>query len=149
MGTKNLTHNLSVHNPQGDYVRSMGNDNFAFDACALYMLERVSFITQHQSNASNWYTIGYQTTIKQNVKLCITDYPKFSGISHEHQFRAVASSQAFQFILQDEEYKPETENERINYKLDLTFIYDVFKTAGLNDSMNFYLVKQNKPNKNG
>ena len=43
---------------------------------------------------------------------------------------------------------PVTENERSSYKLDLTFIYDAFQNSWA-DSMNFYMVEQNKPTKNG
>jgi len=39
----------------------------------------------------------------------------------------VASSQGFEYILQDEEFDPVDENEKTNYKLDLTFIYDDFQ----------------------
>ena len=56
--------------------------------------------------------------------------------------------QGFEYVLQEEEYEPVTENERPSYKLDLTFIYDAFKNSWA-DSMNLYLVEQNKPTKNG
>ena len=60
------------------------------------------------------------------------------------RFRSIASSQGFEYILQEEEYEPVTENERSSYKQDLTFKYDAFQNSWA-DSMNFYLVKQNKP----
>ena len=103
----------------------------------------------------NWIncTLGSQTTSKRNVKVSISDYPKFTGlakdwISFERKFRSVASSQGFEYVLQEEEYEPITENERSTYKLDLSFIYDAFQNSWA-DSMNFFLVEQNKPTKNG
>jgi len=56
--------------------------------------------------------------------------------------------QGFEYVLQEEEYEPVTENERSSYKLDLSFIYDDFQNSWA-DSMNFYLVEQNKHTKNG
>ena len=96
---------------------------------------------------------GSQNTSKQNVKVSISDYPKFTGlakdwISFERKFRSVASSQGFEYVLQEEEYEPITENKRSTYKLDLSFKYDAFQNSWA-DFMNFYLVEQNKPTKNG
>ena len=88
--------------------------------------------------------LGSQTTSKQNVKVSISDYPKFTGLAKdwiffERKFRSVASSQGFEYVLQKEEYEPVTENERSSYKLDLTFMYDAFQNSWAG-SMNFYLV---------
>ena len=88
-------------------------------------------------------------TVCQDVKVSISDYPKFTGlakdwISFERKFRSVASSQGFVYVLQD----AVTENERSSYKLDLTFICDAFQNSWA-DSMKFYLVEQNNPTKNG
>jgi len=103
----------------------------------------------------NWVKlyIGSQTTSKWNVKVSISDYPKFTGlakdwISFERKFRSVASLQGFEYVLQEEEYEPVTENGRSSYKLDLTFICDAFQNSWA-DSMKFYLVEQNNPTKNG
>ena len=53
-----------------------------------------SYVTQRQSNASN-YTTGSQSNTKRNVKVSITGYPKFSGLARdwlafECRFRSVA-----------------------------------------------------------
>ena len=68
----------------------------------------------------------------QNERISISDYSKISWlamywISFECKFQLVASSQGFEYILQDEEFDPVDENEKTNYNLDLTFIYDDFQ----------------------
>ena len=60
--------------------------------------------------------LGSQTTSKQNVKVSISDYTKFTGlakdwISFERKFRSVTSLQGFEYVLQDEEHEPVTEND--------------------------------------
>jgi hypothetical protein len=114
-----------------------------------YPIGRFSSITNRQSNL----TTGTQGASKWNVKVSILEYPKFSGqardwIAYERKFLSVASSQGFEHIFQDEEFLPVTKNEIQTYKSDLTFIYDAFQNSWA-DSMNFYLVEQNKPTKNG
>ena len=66
----------------------------------------------------------------------------------ERKFRSVASSHNLDRVLQDEEYEPTDSVDGAQYKEDLEFIYDAFQNAWA-DSMNFYLVEQNKKNKDG
>ena len=118
------------------------------DICKSYVPGFYNFVTPQCSSIGSNCTSGSQTTSKQNVKVSISDYPKFTGlvkdwISFERKFRLVASSQGFEYVHQEEEYEPITENERSSYKLDLSFIYDAFQNSWA-DSMNFYLVEQNK-----
>ena len=88
---------------------------------------------------------------KWNVKVSITEYPKFSGqakdwVTFERKFRSVASSQGFDYILQEDEFDPDDDIEKKKYQEDSAFIYDAFQNSWA-DSMNFYLVEQNKKNK--
>jgi len=69
-------------------------------------------------------------------------------IVFERLFRSIASSHSLDHVLQDEEYKPIDPTYRHQYKEDLAFIYDAFQNAWA-DSMNFYLVEQNKKTKDG
>ena len=69
-------------------------------------------------------------------------------IVFERKFRSVASSQNLDRVLQDEEYEPTDSVDGPQNKEDLEFIYDAFQNAWAN-SMNFYLVEQNKKNKDG
>jgi hypothetical protein len=94
-----------------------------------------------------------QATNKRNVKISISDYPKFSGqakdwIAFERKFLATASSQGFEYIFQEDEFQPITQRERDQYKADLTFIYDAFQKSWA-DSMNYYLVEKNMKEVNG
>ena len=98
-------------------------------------------------------TQGSQVVNKRNVKVSITDYPKFSGqakdwVTFERKFRSVASSQGFDYILKEEEFDPDDDIEKKQYQEDSSFIYDAFQNSWA-DSMNFYLVEQNKKNKDG
>jgi len=102
---------------------------------------------------SSVMTTASQVTNKRNVKVSIADYPKFSGkakdwITFERKFRSVASSQGFDYVLQDDEYIALDRVDKGNYELDSAFIYDAFQNAWA-ESMNFYLVEQNKKTKNG
>ena len=61
----------------------------------------------------------------------------------------MAFSQGFDYIMQEEEFDPEDNDiERKQYQEDSAFIYDAFQNSWA-DSMNFYLVEQNKKDKNG
>ena len=106
------------------------------------------------SRGSYRSTIDSQQPVKRrNVKVSIAEYPKFSGkakdwIIFERKFRSVASSRCLDHVLQDEEYEPTDPTGRQQYKEDLAFIYDAFQNAWA-DSMNFYLVEQNKKTKDG
>ena len=77
---------------------------------------------------------------------------KFSGkaikdwVTFERKFRTQASSQGFDYILQEDEFDPDDEKKQ--YQEDSAFIYDAFQNSWA-DSMNFYLVEQNKKDKNG
>ena len=113
---------------------------------------RMSNITSRRSYGSMTSQTS-QVTSKQNVKVSISDYPKFSGkakdwVAFERKFRSVASSQGFDYVLQDKEFEAMTLAEEKTYELDSAFIYDAFQNSWA-DSMNFYLVEQNKKNKNG
>ena len=90
---------------------------------------------------------------RRNVKISIGDYPKFSGkakdwISFERKFRSTASSHGFDHVLQDEDFEPTDEIDWRQFHEDSAFIYDAFQNAWA-DSMNFYLVEQNKKEENG
>jgi hypothetical protein len=98
-------------------------------------------------------TFGSQAVKRRNVKVSISEYPKFSGkakdwIAFERKFRSVASSQGFDRVLQDKEFIPQDDIDEEQYAEDLTFIYDAFQNCWA-DSMNFYLVEQNKKTKDG
>jgi len=134
-------------------LRILINDECNADAHTSYVQGHYSFITPQCSSTRSNCTSGSQTTNKQNVKVSISDYSKFTGlakdwISFERKFRSVASLQGFEYVLQNENYEPVTENESSSYKLDSTFIYDAFQNSWA-DSMKFYLVEQIKPTKNG
>ena len=96
---------------------------------------------------------GGQVSSKRNVKVSITDYPKFSGkakewITFERKFRSVAASQRFDHVLQEKDFVPQTQEEEKQYELDLAFIYDAFQNVQAN-ATNFYLVEKNDKNKDG
>ena len=98
-------------------------------------------------------TQGSQVVNKGNVKVSITEYPKFSEkakdqFTFERKFRSAASSQGFDYILQEDEVDPDDDIDRKHYQEDSAFIHDAFQNSWA-DSMNFYLVEQNKKDKNG
>jgi len=102
---------------------------------------------------SSMMSQGSQAASKRNVKVSISDYPKFSGkakdwITFERKFRSVASSQGFDHVLQEKEFQPGSQEEDKQYELDLAFIYDAFQNVWA-DATNFYLVEKNKKMKNG
>ena len=71
---------------------------------------RMSNVTSRRSYGS-MTSQASQVTSKRNVKVSITDYPKFSGkakdwVAFERKFRSVASSQGFDYVLQDKEFEP-------------------------------------------
>jgi hypothetical protein len=80
---------------------------------------RMSNITNRRSYGS-MNSQASQVTNKRNVKVSITDYPKFSGkakdwVAFERKFRSVASSQGFDYVLQDKEYEATTLAEEKTY----------------------------------
>ena len=92
-----------------------------------------------------------QALKKRNVKVRIkfTGKAKEDWIVFERKFRSGASSHNLDRVLQDEEYEPtDSVDEQAQYREDLSFIYDAFRNAWA-DSLNFYLVEQNKKTKNG
>jgi len=96
-------------------------------------------------------TQGAQSMKRRNVKLSISEYPKYSGkakdwIVFERKFRSVASSQGFDDVLQGKAYEPGNEAEGGQFLEDSAFIYDAFQNAWA-DSMNF--LEQHKKEKNG
>ena len=114
--------------------------------------QRMSNITGRRSYGSMG-TQASQVTSKRNVKVSITDYPEFSGkakdwVPFERKFRSVASSQGFDYVLQDKEYEPNSTVDDKTYEADAAFIYDAFQNSWA-DSTNFYLVEQNKTTKDG
>ena len=91
----------TLHIIPKDFVKSMINDEHDADVCTSYVLGRYSFVTPQCSSVGSNCMSGSQTTSKQNVKVSISDYPKFTGlakdwISFERKFRLVASSQGFE-----------------------------------------------------
>ena len=60
----------------------------------------------------------------------------------------MAASQGFSYILSEEIFIPKTEDEEITYKEDSSFIYQAFQMCWA-ESLNFYLVEQNKKEKDG
>jgi hypothetical protein len=91
---------------------------------------------------------------RRNVKVSITDFPKFNGDAKEwipfsRKFLAVASSQGFEYLFQDPEFIPITASDEAQYKSDLAFIFDAFKNSWAG-ARNYFLVQQaEKPEKNG
>jgi len=78
--------------------------------------KKPSNVTNRKSYAS-MMTQGSQVVNKRNVKVSITEYPKFSGqakdwVTFERKFRSVASSQGFDYILKEEEYYPTDEFQK-------------------------------------
>ena len=130
-------------------MKGLDNENCDLNTHASYMLGHLGYShTTSQLDQTIWQVPRLLPT-----KESISDNPKFSGlakygISFEQKFCLVASSQGFKYVLQDKKYEPVTENEWTNYKLDLTFIYDVIHNSWA-DSTQSYLVKQDRPTKNG
>ena len=60
----------------------------------------------------------------------------------------MAASQGFSYILDEGTFIPKTEDEEITYKEDSGFIYQAFQMCWA-ESLNFYLVEQNKKEKDG
>jgi hypothetical protein len=116
-------------------------------------LGTISFGTKtrfsHGTNAST-----SSQTPRRNVKVSISDYPKFSGdakdwISFSRRFLAVASSQGFEYIFQENEFTPITNQDQDTYDSDLAFMFDAFQNAWAG-SRNYFLVQQaEKPKKDG
>ena len=70
-----------------------------------------SYVTSRKSYGSIATHDSQQAMKRRNVKVSITEYPKFTGkakdwIVFERKFRSVASSQNLDRVLQDEEYEP-------------------------------------------
>ena len=88
---------------------------------------RFSNVTTRFSTGSDFSNKSHY--IKRNVKISVSDYPKFSGqakdwVVFERKFRSVASTQGFDYILQDEKFMPTSPEEEEKYKEDTSFIYD-------------------------
>jgi len=116
-------------------------------------VRNTSCVTSRRSYGSVATNDSQQAVKRRNVKVSITEYPKFTGkakdwIVFERKFRSVASSHNLDRVLQDEEYEPTYLVDGAQYKEDFGFIYDAFQNAWA-DSMNFYLVEQNKKTKDG
>jgi len=104
-------------------------------------VRNTSYVTSRRSYGSAVTTDSQQAVKRRNVKVSITEYPKFTGkakdwIVFERKFRSVASSHNLDRVLQDEEYEPIDSVDGAQYKEDLEFIYDAFQNAWA-DSMNF------------
>ena len=106
----------TLHVISKDFAKSMINDECNADACMSYIPGHYSFVTPWCSSIRSNCMLGSQTTSKQNVKVSISDYTKFTGlakdwISFERKFRSVTSLQGFEYVLQDDEHEPVTEND--------------------------------------
>jgi hypothetical protein len=91
---------------------------------------------------------------RRNVKVSITDFPKFNGDAKEwipfsRKFLAVASSQGFEYLFQDPEFIPITASDEAQYKSDLGFIFDAFKNSWAGSRNHFLVQQAEKPEKNG
>ena len=87
---------------------------------------------------------------RRNVKISITEYPKFSGkakdwISYERKFLAIASSQGLAYLLQEKE--PTDFSEDI-IKADKTYLYDAFNNSWA-EGINFHLVQKHQATTDG
>ena len=66
----------------------------------------------------------------------------------ERKFRSVASFQGFDYVLQDAKIIPTGPEEVEKYKDDLELIFDALQHSWA-AAFTFFLVEQNKPDKNG
>ena len=92
-------------------------------------VRNTSYVTSRRSYGSVATNDTQQAVKRRNVKVSITEYPKFTGkakdwVVFERKFRSVASSHNLDRVLQDEEYEPTDSVDGAQYKEDLEFIYD-------------------------
>ena len=92
-----------------------------------------SSITPSRFSTGSNATISSQV-LRRNVKVSITDYPKYDGDPEKWEefatrFLAVASSQGFDYIFQEPEFTPKTIQDKETYECDLAFIFDSFNNA--------------------
>ena len=90
------------------------------------------------------------TPIK-NIKISITDFPKFSGkakdwLIFERKFTSVAATQGYSYILASEEFKPSNDDEQAIYSEDKAYIYNAFKLNWA-EASNYHLVEQHADTK--
>jgi hypothetical protein len=110
-------------------------------------------VTNRTSTNTNATSNTYQWNTRRNVKISISDYPKFSGKAKDwtifdRKFTSVVASQGFSYILGEEDFIPMTQEDEATYKEDSAFIYQAFQMCWA-ESLNFYLVEQNKKEKDG
>ena len=68
-------------------------------------------------------------SVSQNIWNFL-DKPRI-GVTFERKFRSVASSQGFDYILQEDEFDPDDDIQKKQYQEDSAFIYDAFQILGL------------------
>jgi hypothetical protein len=73
-------------------------------------------VTNRPSTNTNATSNTYQWNTRRNVKISISDYPKFSGKAKdwtifERKFTTVAASQGFSYILSEEDSIPVTKED--------------------------------------
>jgi hypothetical protein len=77
--------------------------------------------TRFSTGSSGSHRSNYSTLARRNVKISITDYPKFSGKARDWQtfdrkFNSVAATQGYAYILASEEYQPTSEEDKEVYQ---------------------------------
>ena len=82
---------------------------------------------RHGKRSTLSYTSTGSVSGRRNVKISITEYPKFSGkakdwIHFERKFSSVASSQGLGYIIHEDEPKLLTREDKTQYEMDTTFI---------------------------
>ena len=119
-----------------------------------YPMSPDSFNSPKQGKRSTMtFTSTGSVSGRRNVKISITEYPKFSGkakdwIHFERKFSSVASSQGLGYIILEEEPKLLTREEKMQYELDNTFIYDALHNCWA-EGTNFHLVQKHQVEKDG
>jgi hypothetical protein len=108
--------------------------------------------TRFSTGSSGSHRSNYSTLARRNVKISITDYPKFSGKARDWQtfdrkFNSVAT-QGYAYILASEECQPTSEEDKEIYQEDKSYIYDALSLAWA-DAPNYHIVEQFAKNKDG
>lgn len=99
-------------------------------------------------------SIGSNSTLtsRRNVKISITDFPKFSGRSKDwlefsRKFTSIANTQGMGYVLEEKEFQPSTPEEEACYKEDKEYIFSALKT--LWGGKNLSLLTKHEKTKDG
>jgi hypothetical protein len=100
------------------------------------------------------YSTGSTSTLtsRRNVKISVTDFPKFSGRSKDwlefsRKFTSIANTQGMGYVLEEKEFSPSTPEEETCYKEDKEYIFSALKT--LWGSKNLSLITKYDKTKDG